>query len=44
MPLTESFKNRIFMAPSGVIAMADPCGGFTENAREHYIEHAKAGK
>ena len=36
-------KNRISMAPLGMVAMADPCGGFSENAREYYIERAKGG-
>jgi 2-enoate reductase len=36
-------KNRISMAPLGMVAMADPCGGFSENAQEYYIERAKGG-
>ena len=36
-------KNRIAMAPLGMIAMGDPCGGFSENAQEYYIERAKGG-
>ncbi len=31
------------MAPLGMVAMADPCGGFPENAQEYYIERAKGG-
>ena len=45
-PLTVgklTIKNRIAMAPLGMIAMADPCGGFSENAQEYYIERAKGG-
>jgi len=38
-----TIKNRISMAPLGIIAMADPCGGFTENAQEYYVERAKGG-
>jgi 2-enoate reductase len=38
-----TIKNRISMAPLGMIAMADPCGGFTENAQEYYVERAKGG-
>ena len=36
-PLTVgnlTIKNRISMAPLGMVAMADPCGGFTENAQD----------
>ena len=45
-PLTVgklTVKNRIAMAPLGMIAMSDPCGGFSENAQEYYIERAKGG-
>lgn len=45
-PLTVGklvIKNRISMAPLGMVAMADPCGGFTENAQEYYVERAKGG-
>ncbi|PKM93230.1 MAG: 2-enoate reductase [Firmicutes bacterium HGW-Firmicutes-1] len=38
-----TLKNRIAMAPLGMIAMSDPCGGFSENAQEYYIERAKGG-
>lgn len=38
-----TIKNRIAMAPLGMIAMADPCGGFSENAQEYYVERAKGG-
>ncbi|MHB8064242.1 MAG: oxidoreductase [Ruminiclostridium sp.] len=38
-----TIKNRICMAPLGMIAMADPCGGFSENAQEYYVERAKGG-
>lgn len=36
-------KNRIAMAPMGLVAYSDPNGGFNENAREYYIERAKGG-
>lgn len=36
-------KNRFSMAPLGMVAMADPCGGFTEEAKEYYVERAKGG-
>ncbi|MDD4047508.1 MAG: 2-enoate reductase, partial [Clostridia bacterium] len=45
-PLTVgklTIKNRFAMAPLGMVAMADPCGGFTENAQEYYVERAKGG-
>ncbi|HWQ41468.1 MAG TPA: FAD-dependent oxidoreductase [Desulfosporosinus sp.] len=45
-PLTVgklTLKNRISMAPLGMVAMADPCGGFSEDAQEYYIERAKGG-
>jgi 2-enoate reductase len=45
-PLTVgnlTIKNRIAMAPLGMVAMGDPCGGFSENAQEYYIERAKGG-
>ena len=45
-PLTVgklTIKNRISMAPLGMIAMADPCGAFSENAVEYYVERAKGG-
>jgi 2-enoate reductase len=38
-----TIKNRISMAPLGMVAMADPCGGFTEDAQEYYVERAKGG-
>ena len=38
-----TIKNRIAMVPLGIIAMSDPCGGFSENAQEYYIERAKGG-
>ena len=38
-----TLKNRISMAPLGMVAMSDPCGGFSENAQEYYIERAKGG-
>jgi 2-enoate reductase len=38
-----NLKNRISMAPLGMVAMADPCGGFSENAQEYYVERAKGG-
>jgi 2-enoate reductase len=38
-----TLKNRISMAPLGMMAMADACGGFSENAQEYYIERAKGG-
>jgi len=45
-PLTVGkliLKNRLSMAPLGLVAMADPCGGFSENAQDYYIERAKGG-
>jgi len=36
-------KNRFSMAPLGMVAMADPCGGFSEDAQEYYVERAKGG-
>ena len=45
-PLTVgklTLKNRISMAPLGMVAMADPCGGFSEDAQEYYVERAKGG-
>ncbi|MCX6305960.1 MAG: FAD-dependent oxidoreductase [Bacteroidetes bacterium] len=45
-PLTVgklTLKNRISMAPLGMVAMADPCGGFSENAQDYYVERAKGG-
>lgn len=45
-PLTVgklTIKNRIAMAPLGMIAMADSSGGFSENAQEYYVERAKGG-
>lgn len=38
-----TLKNRIAMAPLGMVAMADPCGAFTENAQEYYVERARGG-
>ncbi len=38
-----TIKNRIAMAPLGMVAMADACGGFSENAQDYYIERAKGG-
>ncbi|MFT9078683.1 FAD-dependent oxidoreductase [Ethanoligenens sp.] len=38
-----TLKNRLAMAPLGMVAMSDPCGGFTENAQEYYVERAKGG-
>ncbi|SEW03717.1 oxidoreductase [[Clostridium] fimetarium] len=38
-----TLKNRIAMAPLGMVAMSDPCGGFTQDAQEYYIERAKGG-
>lgn len=38
-----TLKNRISMAPLGMIAMADPCGAFTENAQEYYVQRARGG-
>jgi 2-enoate reductase len=38
-----TLKNRMAMAPLGMIAMADACGGFSENAQEYYVERAKGG-
>ncbi|KGK88530.1 FAD-dependent oxidoreductase [Clostridium sp. HMP27] len=36
-------KNRISMAPMGLVFYADPNGGFNENAQNYYIERAKGG-
>lgn len=36
-------KNRISMAPMGLVGYADYQGGFTENAQNYYIERAKGG-
>jgi 2-enoate reductase len=38
-----TLKNRIAMAPMGLVAYSDPNGGFNENAQEYYIERAKGG-
>ena len=40
---TLRLKNRISMAPLGMVAMADPRGGFSEDAQEYYVERAKGG-
>jgi 2-enoate reductase len=36
-------KNRICMAPMGLVGYSDYQGGFTENAQEYYVERAKGG-
>lgn len=36
-------KNRIAMAPMGLVGYADTDGGFNTNAQEYYIERAKGG-
>ena len=38
-----TLKNRISMAPLGMIAMADSSGAFTEDAQNYYVERAKGG-
>lgn len=38
-----TLKNRIAMAPMGLVAYSDPNGGFNQNAQEYYIERAKGG-
>jgi 2-enoate reductase len=38
-----TLKNRIAMAPMGLVAYSDVNGGFNENAQEYYIERAKGG-
>lgn len=38
-----SLKNRLAMAPMGMVGMSDYMGGFTENAQNYYIERAKGG-
>lgn len=38
-----TLKNRIAMAPLGMVAMADPCGAFTQEAQDYYAERAKGG-
>ncbi|MGN0055121.1 MAG: FAD-dependent oxidoreductase [Atopobiaceae bacterium] len=45
-PLTvrkTTFKNRISMAPLGMVMMSDSRGGFTERAQDYYVERAKGG-
>jgi 2-enoate reductase len=36
-------KNRIAMAPMGIIGLTDPQGGFSERAIDYYIARAKGG-
>ena len=36
-------KNRIFMAPMGLIGFADADGGFTRECQEYFIERARGG-
>ncbi|MBU3188293.1 FAD-dependent oxidoreductase [Clostridium bowmanii] len=36
-------KNRISMAPMGLVFYSDPNGGFNENAQNYYVERAKGG-
>ncbi|MGL5686258.1 MAG: FAD-dependent oxidoreductase, partial [Vagococcus fluvialis] len=36
-------KNRISMAPMGLVGYADSDGGFNKNAQNYYIERAKGG-
>jgi len=36
-------KNRMSMAPMGLVGYSDYMGGFTENAANYYIERAKGG-
>ena len=38
-----TLKNRIAMAPMGLVGYSDVNGGFNENAQEYYIERAKGG-
>jgi len=40
---TVKLKNRISMAPMGLVGFSDYMGGFTENAQNYYIERAKGG-
>jgi 2-enoate reductase len=36
-------KNRISMAPLGMVCMSDARGGFSQQAQDYYIERAKGG-
>jgi len=36
-------KNRIAMAPMGIVGMATPQGGFSQRAIDYYVERAKGG-
>lgn len=36
-------KNRMFMAPMGLVGFADGDGGFTKDCQEYYIERARGG-
>lgn len=36
-------KNRMFMAPMGLIGFADPDGGFTKECQSYFIERARGG-
>lgn len=38
-----TLKNRIAMAPMGLVGYSDVSGGFNENAQDYYIERAKGG-
>lgn len=38
-----NLKNRIAMAPMGLVGYSDVNGGFNEDAQEYYIERAKGG-
>lgn len=36
-------KNRISLAPLGMVCMSDPRGGFTQEAQDYYVERARGG-
>ncbi|MCH3968190.1 MAG: FAD-dependent oxidoreductase [Atopobiaceae bacterium] len=36
-------KNRISMAPLGMVCMSDSRGGFTQRAQDYYVERARGG-
>lgn len=38
-----NLKNRIAMAPMGIIGLADSQGGFSDRAVDYYVERAKGG-
>lgn len=38
-----TLKNRISMAPMGLVCYSDSDGGFTKNAQDYYVERVKGG-